>query len=65
MQKNSEPLLTKKQLAILLNCSIRTVENYIHDGTIVPIEIGKMKRFPSNREEFLNKCVKSKRVNVK
>lgn len=60
ISRTVDVLLTKKEAAQLLNVSIRTLENYIKDGTIVPISIGKLKRFPRSIDKFLSDCVTTK-----
>lgn len=43
-----EGLLTKKEAAEYLRITTRTLDNYIKAGTIKPIIIGTLKRFPKD-----------------
>ena len=45
MIKNERVLLTKKDLCEYLKCSIGSVDNFMKDGRIKYIKLGKMVRF--------------------
>lgn len=54
---HSTSLLTVKEVAKLLNVSVRTVENEIADGSLVPLRIRGTRRF---RQQAIQDYLSSK-----
>lgn len=49
-----EQLLTTEEVAEWLNVSVRTVEDWIFDGRLIPLKVGRLNRFPLSRvQEFI------------
>jgi excisionase family DNA binding protein len=54
----NEKLLTTEEVAEWLNVSVRTVEDWIFDGRLKPIKVGRLNRFPQSRvQAFIQEAV--------
>lgn len=49
---NQVPLLTPKEVAVILKVSVKTIERRVNDGSIPHIKIGSLIRIPA---DFLDK----------
>jgi excisionase family DNA binding protein len=59
-----DALLSKEQVATFFNVSVPTINNWIKNGTLKPIRIGRSVRF--NREQLLglnNNQIESAKIN--